>query len=183
MQGVTDGQVLVWHDLLGLYEGHAPRFVKQYANLAVAIEEAVGRFVEDVRGRRFPEEQHTYAMPEEELALFERVRPDLVLVGDSLGMVLQGHDTTVPVTMDDMEYHVRMVARGSAHALVLADLPSWSDLLQYAEPGSGLLTQELGHPPRRIPAEPAWLAWPAPVLKVATVVGPSTEGRSEMPKA
>jgi 3-methyl-2-oxobutanoate hydroxymethyltransferase len=67
----TDGQVLVWHDLLGLYAGHAPRFVKQYANLAVAIEEAVGRYVEDVRERSFPEEQHTYSMPEEELALFE----------------------------------------------------------------------------------------------------------------
>jgi 3-methyl-2-oxobutanoate hydroxymethyltransferase len=69
--GATDGQVLVWHDLLGLYEGHAPRFVKQYANLAAEIEKAVGAYVGDVRERRFPEEQHTYKMPEEELALFE----------------------------------------------------------------------------------------------------------------
>jgi 3-methyl-2-oxobutanoate hydroxymethyltransferase len=67
----TDGQVLVWHDLLGLYEGHAPRFVKQYADLAAEIKKAVGAFVEEVRERRFPEEQHTYAMPEEELATFE----------------------------------------------------------------------------------------------------------------
>jgi 3-methyl-2-oxobutanoate hydroxymethyltransferase len=67
----TDGQVLVWHDLLGLYEGHAPRFVKQYADLAEAIKTAVGTYVEEVRERRFPEEQHTYSMPEEELALFE----------------------------------------------------------------------------------------------------------------
>ena len=67
----TDGQVLVWHDLLGLYEGNSPRFVKQYADLATAIKEAVGTYVEEVRERRFPEEQHTYAMPEEELALFE----------------------------------------------------------------------------------------------------------------
>jgi 3-methyl-2-oxobutanoate hydroxymethyltransferase len=67
----TDGQVLVWHDLLGLYEGHAPRFVKQYADLAAAIKEAVGTYVEEVRERRFPEEMHTYAMPAEELALFE----------------------------------------------------------------------------------------------------------------
>jgi 3-methyl-2-oxobutanoate hydroxymethyltransferase len=66
-----DGQVLVWHDLLGLYEGHAPRFVKQYADLAEAIKTAVGAYVEEVRERRFPEEQHTYSMPEEELALFE----------------------------------------------------------------------------------------------------------------
>jgi 3-methyl-2-oxobutanoate hydroxymethyltransferase len=67
----TDGQVLVWHDLLGLYDGHAPRFVKQYANLAAEIERAVGAYVEEVRERRFPEERHTYSMPEEELALFE----------------------------------------------------------------------------------------------------------------
>jgi 3-methyl-2-oxobutanoate hydroxymethyltransferase len=67
----TDGQVLVWHDLLGLYEGHAPRFVKQYADLAAAIKSAVGRYVEEVRERRFPEDQHTYSMPEEELAVFE----------------------------------------------------------------------------------------------------------------
>ena len=66
-----DGQVLVWHDLLGLYEGHAPRFVKQYADLAEVIKAAVGTYVDEVRERRFPEEQHTYSMPEEELARFE----------------------------------------------------------------------------------------------------------------
>jgi 3-methyl-2-oxobutanoate hydroxymethyltransferase len=73
----TDGQVLVWHDLLGLYEGHAPRFVKQYADLAAEIKKAVGAYVEDVRERRFPEEQHTYAMPEEELAVFEEALEDV----------------------------------------------------------------------------------------------------------
>jgi 3-methyl-2-oxobutanoate hydroxymethyltransferase len=67
----TDGQVLVWHDLLGLYEGHAPRFVKQYADLATAITKAVGTYVDEVRERRFPEEQHTYSMPEDELRDFE----------------------------------------------------------------------------------------------------------------
>ena len=66
-----DGQVLVWHDLLGLYAGRAPLFVKQYANLAPEITEALERFVADVRRGAFPEEQHTYAMPEDELALFE----------------------------------------------------------------------------------------------------------------
>jgi 3-methyl-2-oxobutanoate hydroxymethyltransferase len=65
-----DGQVLVWHDLLGLYAGRAPRFVKQYANLAPDITTALQRFVADVRSGAFPEEQHTYAMPEEELAVF-----------------------------------------------------------------------------------------------------------------
>ena len=73
----TDGQVLVWHDLLGLYEGHAPRFVKQYADLATEIKKAVGAYVEDVRERRFPDEQHTYAMPEEELAVFEEALEDV----------------------------------------------------------------------------------------------------------
>jgi 3-methyl-2-oxobutanoate hydroxymethyltransferase len=66
-----DGQVLVWHDLLGLYEGRVPRFVKKYADLAGEITKALEAYAEDVRERRFPEERHTYAMPEQELALFE----------------------------------------------------------------------------------------------------------------
>jgi 3-methyl-2-oxobutanoate hydroxymethyltransferase len=48
---------------------------------------------------------------------------DLVLVGDSLGMVIQGHDTTVPVTMGDMVYHTRCVRRGVARAFLVADMP------------------------------------------------------------
>jgi 3-methyl-2-oxobutanoate hydroxymethyltransferase len=68
--GDCDGQVLVWHDLLGLYDGQAPRFVKQYANLAPEITDALKRYVDDVRSGAFPEEQHTYAMPDEELAAF-----------------------------------------------------------------------------------------------------------------
>src|SRR3954469_18841749 len=48
---------------------------------------------------------------------------DLVLVGDSLGMVLQGHDTTVPVTMDDIVYHCKAVARGLHRPFLMADLP------------------------------------------------------------
>ena len=70
-----DGQVLVWHDLLGLYDGQSPRFVKQYANLAAEIQNAVEAYVADVRERRFPEEQHTYSMPDDELALFEQALP------------------------------------------------------------------------------------------------------------
>jgi len=66
-----DGQVLVWHDLLGLYEGHAPRFVKRYANLADEIKRALEAYVAEVRSGAFPEQQHTYAIPEEELAEFE----------------------------------------------------------------------------------------------------------------
>jgi 3-methyl-2-oxobutanoate hydroxymethyltransferase len=66
-----DGQVLVWHDLLGLYAGKAPRFVKRYADLATEAKRAVESYVDDVREGRFPEEQHTYAIPDEELDAFE----------------------------------------------------------------------------------------------------------------
>jgi 3-methyl-2-oxobutanoate hydroxymethyltransferase len=66
-----DGQVLVWHDLLGLYEGKAPRFVKRYADLAAEARTALETYVADVREGRFPEEQHTYAIPDEELEAFE----------------------------------------------------------------------------------------------------------------
>jgi len=48
---------------------------------------------------------------------------DLLLVGDSVGMVVQGYDNTLPVTMDEMVYHTRMVARGRRRALLVADLP------------------------------------------------------------
>lgn len=59
-------------------------------------------------------------------ALVDAAGADLVLVGDSLGMVIQGHDTTVPVTMDQMVYHSAAVARGVQRAFLLADLPFMS---------------------------------------------------------
>jgi 3-methyl-2-oxobutanoate hydroxymethyltransferase len=71
-----DGQVLVYHDLLGLTEGHLPRFVKRYASLSREIRDALEAYVHDVRTGAFPEEQHTYAMPEEELAEFTRQPAD-----------------------------------------------------------------------------------------------------------
>lgn len=55
--------------------------------------------------------------------LCEQAGVEILLVGDSLGMVVQGHDSTLPVTMAEMEYHVRLVARGSQRALIVADLP------------------------------------------------------------
>jgi 3-methyl-2-oxobutanoate hydroxymethyltransferase len=67
----TDGQVLVWHDILGLYQGTTARFVKRYAEIGDTIRSALEAFAADVRERRFPEEQHTYAMPDDELAIFE----------------------------------------------------------------------------------------------------------------
>ena len=66
-----DGQVLVYHDLLGLYHGRSPRFVKRYADLATEIRRALGAYVADVRSGSFPGEEHTYSMPEDELLEFE----------------------------------------------------------------------------------------------------------------
>ena len=51
---------------------------------------------------------------------------DALLIGDSLGMVLQGHDSTLPVTIDEIAYHTRCVARGNQKALILADMPFMS---------------------------------------------------------
>lgn len=66
-----DGQVLVWHDLLGLTTGHVPRFVKQYADLKGTILGALQTYVAEVRGAAFPGESHTYGIPNEELQRFE----------------------------------------------------------------------------------------------------------------
>jgi 3-methyl-2-oxobutanoate hydroxymethyltransferase len=66
-----DGQVLVYHDMLGLYDGRTPRFVKQYADIGGEIERALGAYAEDVRTGAFPGEEHTYSIPEEELEQFE----------------------------------------------------------------------------------------------------------------
>ncbi|HEX8874734.1 MAG TPA: 3-methyl-2-oxobutanoate hydroxymethyltransferase [Nitrosospira sp.] len=56
-------------------------------------------------------------------ALLENAGVDILLVGDSLGNVLQGEESTLPVTLDDMVYHTRCVVRGSSKAFVMADMP------------------------------------------------------------
>ncbi|HET9325111.1 MAG TPA: 3-methyl-2-oxobutanoate hydroxymethyltransferase [Gaiellaceae bacterium] len=66
-----DGQVLVWHDLLGLNDRRPARFVKRYADVGSQIRRALERYAEDVRSGAFPADEHTYAMPADELALFE----------------------------------------------------------------------------------------------------------------
>lgn len=58
--------------------------------------------------------------------LVDAAGTDVVLVGDSLGMVIQGHDTTVPVTVDDIVYHTRAVARGLRRPFLVADMPFMS---------------------------------------------------------
>jgi 3-methyl-2-oxobutanoate hydroxymethyltransferase len=65
-----DGQVLVYHDLLGLYQGKAPRFVKRYAELAPVVQDALERFAADVRSGAFPGDEHTYSIPDDELEAF-----------------------------------------------------------------------------------------------------------------
>ncbi len=64
----TDGQVLVFHDLLGIYDGHAARFVKRYGDVRAAMVDGVAAFAEDVRERRYPEPNHGYTMAPDETA-------------------------------------------------------------------------------------------------------------------
>jgi 3-methyl-2-oxobutanoate hydroxymethyltransferase len=77
--------------------------------------------------------------------LADRAGVPIILVGDSLGMVMNGHTTTVPVTLDEIIYHTRAVVRGSKQALIVADLP----FLTYTTPeqalhNAGRLLQEAG---------------------------------------
>ena len=69
----TDGQVLVFHDLLGLYEGRAPRFVKHFADIKREMVEGMRAYAEEVRGGRFPAAEHTYAIEPDELERFREV--------------------------------------------------------------------------------------------------------------
>jgi 3-methyl-2-oxobutanoate hydroxymethyltransferase len=64
----TDGQVLVFHDLLGIRDGLGPRFVKRYANLQAEMNAGVAAYAEDVRMRRYPGPEHTYKIDPAELA-------------------------------------------------------------------------------------------------------------------
>ena len=63
----TDGQVLVFHDLLGIYDGHAARFVKRYADIREQMVKGVAAFTADVRERRYPEPDHGYSMAPDEV--------------------------------------------------------------------------------------------------------------------
>jgi 3-methyl-2-oxobutanoate hydroxymethyltransferase len=66
----TDGQVLVLHDLLGIYDGHAPRFAKRYGDLRAQMVAAVGEYADEVRNQRFPAAEHTYSIDPAELDAF-----------------------------------------------------------------------------------------------------------------
>ena len=67
----TDGQVLVFHDLLGIYAGHTPKFVKRYAEIGEDMTHAVGRYATEVRDRSFPAKEHTYSVEDAELEEFK----------------------------------------------------------------------------------------------------------------
>ena len=66
----TDGQVLVFHDLLGIYDGHIARFVKRYTDVRAHMVAGVAEYADDVRNRRFPAPEHFYSIDEDELARF-----------------------------------------------------------------------------------------------------------------
>jgi 3-methyl-2-oxobutanoate hydroxymethyltransferase len=67
----TDGQVLVFHDLLGIYDGHAPRFAKRYDELRDQMVAGVAAYAAEVRSGAFPAPEHTYSIDEDELRVFE----------------------------------------------------------------------------------------------------------------
>ncbi len=78
--------------------------------------------------------------------LLDAAGVDVLLVGDSVGTVVQGHDTTVPVTMENILYHTEMVARGTKRALVVADMPfmSFQVSLKDALSNAGALLKKSG---------------------------------------
>jgi 3-methyl-2-oxobutanoate hydroxymethyltransferase len=85
---------------------------------------------------------------------------DVVLVGDSLGIVVQGHKTTLPVTMDEMIYHTRMVSRGVRRALVIGDMPFMSFQVsdQDAVRNAGRFLQEGGAAAVKLESVPSMMS-------------------------
>jgi 3-methyl-2-oxobutanoate hydroxymethyltransferase len=67
----TDGQVLVFHDLLGIYDGHVARFVKRFADVRAQMVAGVAEYAAEVRSGTFPAPEHTYSIDEDELARFQ----------------------------------------------------------------------------------------------------------------
>jgi 3-methyl-2-oxobutanoate hydroxymethyltransferase len=72
----ADGQVLVFHDLLGIYDGHAARFVKRYASVREEMVKGVAAYVDDVRERRYPEPEHGYTMAPDEVERLKSLLAD-----------------------------------------------------------------------------------------------------------
>ena len=81
--GSTDGQVLVFHDLLGIYTGHVARFVKRYARIHDAMVAGAAEYVTEVRSHRFPDSSHEYSIDPDELAAFADYLDQDSLAGNS----------------------------------------------------------------------------------------------------
>jgi 3-methyl-2-oxobutanoate hydroxymethyltransferase len=62
-----DGQILVYQDMLGMFDDFVPKFVKQYANVGKIMKEAIGMYIEEVEQGQFPEEKHTFKIDEAQL--------------------------------------------------------------------------------------------------------------------
>ncbi len=97
-------------------------------------------------------------------SLMDRCGVEILLIGDSLGMVCQGHDSTLPVTLQDVAYHTAAVARGNQKALVVADMPfgtyatpeaAFNNAVQLIQAGAQMVKLEGGH-------------WLAPTIKFLT---------------
>jgi 3-methyl-2-oxobutanoate hydroxymethyltransferase len=78
--------------------------------------------------------------------LLDEAGADILLVGDSLGMVVQGHDTTLPVTLDEMIYHCKAVARGARRAQIVGDMPfmTYQESVEVGVRNAGRLMKEGG---------------------------------------
>jgi 3-methyl-2-oxobutanoate hydroxymethyltransferase len=72
----TDGQVLVFHDLLGIYDGHAPRFAKRYHEIRAQMVAGVAEYAAEVRSHAFPGPEHTYSIDDEELGRLREALKD-----------------------------------------------------------------------------------------------------------
>ena len=109
--------------------------------------------------------------------LADRAGVDIVLVGDSLGMVVQGLPNTLPVTLDEMIYHSRMVARGAARAQIVADMPflSYQTSVEDGVRSAGRLLKEGA-------AEAVKLGWAHGAL-LTTFPGDTTMATVEQVKA
>jgi 3-methyl-2-oxobutanoate hydroxymethyltransferase len=66
----TDGQVLVFHDLLGIYDGHVARFAKRFADVRAHMVAGVAEYASEVRSLAFPAAEHCYSIDDEQLAAF-----------------------------------------------------------------------------------------------------------------
>ncbi len=101
-------------------------------------------------------------------ALLDEVGIECLLIGDSLGMVVQGHDSTLPVTLDEVAYHTRCVARGARHAWIIADMPfgsypagavdAFANAVRLMQAGARMVKLEGG-------------AWLAPTVEMLTRAG------------